>query len=303
MTSQQLDAFLAVARALNFTRAAEERFVSQPAISRQITALEHELGVTLFDRTGKKTRLTGAGQLLYEFYTLYRVKQAEVLEQARALNEARHEKVTLGILSGWSISHFLTPLLAYFAEEYPNVELVVESLNFRSLIAGVRNHTLGAMLAIDISEERFPDLEVRELTHINAALLFSSTHPAALHGNPRPEDFKDNIFWVPPHMYDERTSTADYVRETCAPYGFVPEIHPISNGDTMLEYIRNGRGVGIHDLWVRERGNSEFGCIRLEASHAVYLAWSKSVKSSVTQALVHGLQAIFSEAHGTNIGD
>ncbi|MDW8328252.1 MAG: LysR family transcriptional regulator, partial [Anaerolineales bacterium] len=62
MNFRHLTAFVAVAETLNFSRAADELHVAQPAISQQIRALEQELGVMLFDRIGKKVSLTDAGR-------------------------------------------------------------------------------------------------------------------------------------------------------------------------------------------------------------------------------------------------
>ena len=58
--------FMAVASELNFRRAAESLFISQPGLSRQIQQLEGELGTSLFDRDRRKVRLTPAGKYFYE---------------------------------------------------------------------------------------------------------------------------------------------------------------------------------------------------------------------------------------------
>lgn len=63
MTQNQLQYFAAVRRYMNFSRAAEKLYVTQPAISRQIAALEEELGTRLFDRSGGKLSLTPAGKI------------------------------------------------------------------------------------------------------------------------------------------------------------------------------------------------------------------------------------------------
>ena len=65
MTFTQLRCFTEVARQLNFARAAETLYISQPAVSRQIHALENELGVRLFDRTRHVVALTSAGESFY----------------------------------------------------------------------------------------------------------------------------------------------------------------------------------------------------------------------------------------------
>src|SRR5438093_88051 len=64
MTFRQVEIFLAVARARNFTRAAETLHVSQSTLSQHVLELERELGVRLFDRLGRAVALTEAGRLL-----------------------------------------------------------------------------------------------------------------------------------------------------------------------------------------------------------------------------------------------
>ena len=64
MTFKQLQYFMSVARSLNFTEAAEEQYVSQPALSRGIASLEQELGVALLERNHHSVSLTPAGTLL-----------------------------------------------------------------------------------------------------------------------------------------------------------------------------------------------------------------------------------------------
>ena len=68
MNDLQIDYFMAAATNLSFTKTSEELFVSQPAISKQISLMEKELGVKLFIRNNKKTTLTKAGELYYEFF-------------------------------------------------------------------------------------------------------------------------------------------------------------------------------------------------------------------------------------------
>ncbi len=67
MDFDQLETFLEVARNLSFSRAAEKRFRTQPAISAQIRALEEEVGARLLDRSGGKVSLTAAGKVFQKY--------------------------------------------------------------------------------------------------------------------------------------------------------------------------------------------------------------------------------------------
>lgn len=66
MDIRQLQYFMEVARLQSFTKAAESLYITQPSISKTIRNIEEELGVTLFDRSGKKVVLTDAGRIIYE---------------------------------------------------------------------------------------------------------------------------------------------------------------------------------------------------------------------------------------------
>src|SRR5205814_2309784 len=63
----QLNVFRAVARHQSFTRAAEELFISQPAVSAHVRELERHYGIELFEQVGRRVRLTEAGRLLEEY--------------------------------------------------------------------------------------------------------------------------------------------------------------------------------------------------------------------------------------------
>jgi LysR family transcriptional regulator, glycine cleavage system transcriptional activator len=119
-------AFEAAARNLSFTRAAEELFLTQSAVSRQIQTLEESLGVKLFERRPRALLLTEAGQ------TLYRVAQ-EVLERVqestrklRGAAEVRAVTVTTtaGLAALW-----LIPRLARFTQAHPGVDVRISAGN------------------------------------------------------------------------------------------------------------------------------------------------------------------------------
>ena len=96
MELYQIRYFLAVAETLNFTRASERAFVSQPALTKAIQRLEETIGGRLFDRTKSSVQLTELGRaMLPNFRQIFDTAQA-TREQARRLTREQHEVVSPG---------------------------------------------------------------------------------------------------------------------------------------------------------------------------------------------------------------
>ncbi|HET9625815.1 MAG TPA: transcriptional regulator GcvA [Kofleriaceae bacterium] len=116
-----LRAFEAAGRHLSFTRAAEELFITQGAVSRHIRGLEDELGVELFTRKTRALELTPAGAAY-----LATVRQAFdlLLDATRAL-DARRRTLTVSLLASFAVN-WLVPRLGRFAARHPEIELALE---------------------------------------------------------------------------------------------------------------------------------------------------------------------------------
>jgi LysR family transcriptional regulator, glycine cleavage system transcriptional activator len=119
-----LRAFEAVARRLSFSAAAEELFLTQPAISRQIKALEDELGAPLFVRGTRKVELTGAGvQLLRGALPLLQRLDTTV-RQIRSARGRRH--VSLSTFASFA-SLWLLPRLPAFEKTHPDIDIRISA--------------------------------------------------------------------------------------------------------------------------------------------------------------------------------
>jgi DNA-binding transcriptional LysR family regulator len=132
----RLRVFRAVAHHANFRRAAEELFITQPAVTQQIKALEEELETRLFDRTGGKVRLTVAGEVLLRNAVASEAVLARAVEEIGSLSgEVRG---ALRIASSTTIAQYVLPrLLAGFARQHPAVRLELESTNTQHVVQAV----------------------------------------------------------------------------------------------------------------------------------------------------------------------
>src|SRR5919197_2270385 len=124
MDFDQLETFLEVARLSSFSRAAEKRFRTQPAVSSQIRALEEEVGARLLDRSGGKVSLTASGKLFLKI-------AEETLDARKATTVAIAEtervprgEIVVGANEGTCL-HILPEVFAQFKKQYPDVSVNV----------------------------------------------------------------------------------------------------------------------------------------------------------------------------------
>jgi len=128
MNIDQLKSFHQVVVTGSFTRAARELFLTQPAVSQQIQLLEHALGTSLFDRSGKKIRLTEEGKILLSYterlFNIYDEIEV-VFGQLRSLEKG---KIIIGSTAVMG-TYFLPKLIGRYSRSYPGIEIDVRMGN------------------------------------------------------------------------------------------------------------------------------------------------------------------------------
>lgn len=123
MTTKQIDYCIELARTLNFSRAAENQFVSQPTLTYQIRMLEDEVGFAIFERSGKGASLTPAGSQFVGFLTNMREDLKRAIEQGQNFNAKYKDSISIGMSVRQSI-FFLPEAIRLFAESNPDVQIV-----------------------------------------------------------------------------------------------------------------------------------------------------------------------------------
>lgn len=139
MNLNQLRAFYAVAKTGAFSKAADELFVTEPAVFIQVRSLERYLGFKLFDKLGKDLRPTEVGQMLFE----YAEKIFGLVEEAeKAIKDVQSLKSgELRIGSTKALAQYLMPLVvSSFQDFYPNIKVLLSENNSDELVRGVLNH-------------------------------------------------------------------------------------------------------------------------------------------------------------------
>jgi DNA-binding transcriptional LysR family regulator len=139
ITLRQLKVFEAVARHLNYTRAAEELFLSQPAVSMQIKQLEDDLGQPLFEKMGKKVYLTEAGKEAwrYSLSIMSQLNEMEIVMQE--MTGLQHGKLTLTVAS--TANYFVPTLLSVFKQRHQGVAVNIDVTNRENLLKALAANT------------------------------------------------------------------------------------------------------------------------------------------------------------------
>lgn len=139
----QLIYFISVVKNQNFTKAAEECHISQPAISQQIKELENSLGVELLKRNGRSFTVTLAGQYLYQHaQDLVKDYQQIIMRTQEIANTSNNKYIlNLGYLRDFGTQEFLQAV-AKFSEKYPTVKVKIHSGNHEDLFRMIENNQI-----------------------------------------------------------------------------------------------------------------------------------------------------------------
>ena len=119
MTLQQMRYFIAVAQNLSFSKAAQQHYVSQTAVSQQIKLLEEELETELFQRTRHSVALTSAGQVFYEYAVRITDLAEDAARRTRAAAAECSTPLEIGMMSGMENLPILEKLLLFKRSRSP----------------------------------------------------------------------------------------------------------------------------------------------------------------------------------------
>ena len=158
-TLRQLQVFEKVANHLNYSRAAEELYLSQPAVSMQIKQLEGHIGLPLFEQMGKKIFLTEAGRELFHYARSIAQQLSEmeaVFDEMKGLGQG---KLTLSVVN--TANYFTPQLLAKFCQRHPNINVILQVANRDAVLKQLADNSTDLAImgqppdGLDISAESF----------------------------------------------------------------------------------------------------------------------------------------------------
>lgn len=242
MELRHLRYFRAVAELLNFSRAAERVRIAQPALSRQIRALEAELGTPLFDRE-RGVRLTDAGRVFYT-HACKILSQVDVAAAA-ALEAATGAGGELIVCSDWRVAgQFLPEAVAEFHRKFPRAEVTLRDLRFHDQLTALRSRRAHLGFVVRDVVRRARELETLFVLRSRLMVTLPYRHPRAQEDLLKVSDLAAEN-WV---ILDEKEAPGyrTYVHQLCRLSGFVPKIgHVAATHEGLVGRVASGFGVAL----------------------------------------------------------
>lgn len=242
MQFHQLRYFVAVAEARHFTRAAEALHVTQPSLSQQIRALEHELGADLFLRARGNITLTDAGEALLPMARRILADADAARREVQELAELRRGHVRLGATPSLCTG-LLPDVLRTYHRRYPGIQLLVQESGSHDLVRDLARGALDLALVVLPLPSPSPALTTEELLQEDLVVVSAPHVPPPGDGRQvRIADLEHEQLIMFRHGYDLRDLTV----AACRAQGFEP-VFAVEGGemDAVLGFARAGLGVAI----------------------------------------------------------
>lgn len=276
MNDLQIDYFMAVATNLSFTKTSEELFVSQPAISRQISQLEKELGCKLFKRNNQGTVLTEEGRLYFDLFSKYKAELISTKLKAERIAGKNKAVLRVGFLEGWDLIDIIPSMMEEYKEAFPDSDVVINCCGVKELATGLLTDAFDIVVTMKNSVGMYSEFECSDAAEVGKILIYSAKHPLA--ARPSEEltlrDFSDDLFIAPWEIVDKMI--IDAISNYTRPYGFIPKLRFVKNHESTITCVRNNMGVTIADEWVWAKDAEGLRWIPFNASDSIVVARLKS---------------------------
>ncbi len=161
MNTKQIDYCIELAHTLNFSRAADNMFVSQPTLTYQIKALEDEIGFAIFERSGKGAALTPAGSQFVTYLANMREEMKRAIEQGQNFSAKYKDTITISLMVRQAV-YFLPEAMKTFAEKEPDIQITPKFEYENGVETFLRNEA-DILFALKEQTKQIPGIDVHDL--------------------------------------------------------------------------------------------------------------------------------------------
>ena len=248
MNLKHLSYFVDISKCESFTKAADDIYVSQSALSKSVKSLEQELNVTLIDRTSKSFNLTEEGRILYvEGEKLLQYIDESQDESIEKIHRSRR-RLRIGVPPVISTVYF-SQLLFRFIKQYPNIELEISEVgaNIVQNQINAGNIDIGVVILPIINSDNYHIIPAMSSDN---ALIVNKDHPLASRDEVDFKELEHEDFLI----LDRTYMLHDRIIKNCEIAGFYPHITTESSQwDFLAEMVAYNQGISILPVPIMKR--------------------------------------------------
>ncbi len=243
MELRHLRYFLVVGEALNFTRAAAQLRVAQPALSRQVQDLEDEIGVDLLKRSPRGVTLTAEGKLFLEETRELLKRADESVEKVHALARGEYGELHVGYAPSPTVE-ILPPALTAFQKAVPCVTVLLHDLSSEELITGLRNATLELAVMVPPTGDQTAGIQFEVLLTYPLCVAMTAAHPLARLKSVSVE--KAAAEPLVGFRREDYSESREVLNRIFAPIGAKPRIVvECDSASSLITEVEAGRGIAL----------------------------------------------------------
>lgn len=274
MTSLQITYFLKAAEYMSFSRAAEDLYVSQPSVSRQIRQLEEELGYPLFDRSHKHhISLTAAGMVFRDSFRRSALSYQQARAAAAAVSRHMPPRLRIGISQCWDLTEALIRFRSQIQMHYPSVALHYENNSSLQLRKRLESEELDVIFCIKTAVQNFDHLEVLDITsletraYVRRGLLRQEDEPLQL------SDFSGHTLLMLPE--EEAPMSQQIVQLQFQTHQVTVNPVRLPNRESVFQAVLMGRGFTVGDQQLWDYRDPRITYFKMQEPIPVCLVWDK----------------------------
>ena len=260
--------FMEAAECLSFTRAAERLYITQPALSKNIAALEQECGMKLFYRDHRKNQVALTPRKMNEI-------MKGVLDKAKRAESGEEGHLTVALPLGQIINETTADLLHYISENFPRIEIKQIQGDSRQLLIWLEEGSCDMIVTFEDDVKNMTDIIFEEVEEVNLGFAVPIYFAAAKKRSVKLSDIAEEKFILPDEEVQD--SVTSRFRHLCRDMGLKPEtvVSPDLNQMNMMAEMGSGILVTREDSIVTRSPNLKFFKSRELGRIKLVAAWRK----------------------------
>ena len=286
MNFTRIEYFLAAAKYLNFTKAANVVYISQPSLSKQIALLEDELGVALFDRKPRALQLTPAGKLLFNEFNRLMPEIEAITEKVKRMKKDRLDTLFVGFVESIYLGEAAAKLIRDFSANATNVDMLIERHGFEALHNKIIDGSIDIAFTFSTQIGKMKDIMSAEIEPRQRYIIMSTEHRLAELDEIGIDDLRGETFAL--HGKSEPLVLCDDIIEECGKRGFYPKIRYAPSVDSILDYLELAGCIAFLDKSIIENrlGRLKYYPTSMKKQFSLVCVWKKNNRNPALKEFI-----------------